>query len=86
MPSCDGSNCGACACSASLESKYKNLQLENEALRNRLRILEAKLEAERSVIRDEVEAEVRQNIEDEIRPDVERKVKSEIIERLIGKL
>lgn len=39
MPSCDGSNCGACACAcdSSLERENRNLQAENERLRERLK-------------------------------------------------
>lgn len=44
MPSCDGYNCSACACDASLERENRNLREENERLSGRLRRLEANLE------------------------------------------
>lgn len=86
MPSCDGSNCGACACNASLERECQNLKTENERLRARLRRLETNLESEVKrrtaeridTIQREAELSARQKIKTEIRPEVEAEVRQTI--------
>lgn len=85
-PSCDGSNCSACACNASLERECRNLREENEDLRARLRRLEANLEREVQArvsqrmpsIQQEAERSAREKIKSEIRPEVEAEVRQTI--------
>lgn len=86
MPSCDGSNCSACACNAALESRCRDLQSENENLRARLKKLEASLESEvqrrtaqrAATLQQEAERSARQKIKTEIRPEVEAEVRQTI--------
>lgn len=86
MPSCDGSNCGACACNVSLERECQNLKTENERLRARLRRLETNLESEvkrrtaerMDALKKEAEISAIQKIETEIRPKVEAEVRQTI--------
>lgn len=86
MPSCDGSNCGACACNVSLERECQDLRSENERLRERLRRLETNLESEvkrrtaqrLTDIRKEAEVSAIQKLETEIRPKVEAEVRQTI--------
>lgn len=94
MPSCDGSNCSACACNAMLESKCKDLQAENKNLRAQLRRLEADLESEvqkrteqrTTALQQEAEYSARQRIKSEIRPEVEAEVRQTIEDEIRPKV
>lgn len=86
MPSCDGSNCSACACNASLERECSDLRAENNRLRERLSRLENSLEREiesrvakkMPAIKKDAERSARQKIKSEIRPEVEAEVRQTI--------
>ncbi len=94
MPSCDGSNCGACACDAALERENRKLSNENESLRRRLSRLEAHLEQEveaaatkraaekEATIRAEAQKAAEAKLATEIRPGVEAELRSKIKEEI----
>ena len=94
MPSCDGSNCGACACSASLEKECRDLRTENADLRARLRKLEANLESEvqrrtaqrAATLQQEAERSARQKIKTEIRLEVEAEIRQTIEDEIRPKV
>lgn len=86
MPSCDGSNCSACACDASLRRENERLREDNESLNERLCLLEKTLELEIesraikkvSAIKSELKDEVIEDLKEKIRPEVEAEVRENI--------
>lgn len=79
MPSCDGSNCGACSSGISNNVEYRRLHEENEDLRKRLKKLECNIERE-------VERKVNEKLkakeclaEEEMREKLERQIKEDMI-------
>ena len=94
MPSCDGSNCSACACDAALERENKDLRSENESLKRRLRRFESHLEQEveaaaskraaekEAGIRADAQKAAEAKLETEIRPKVEAELRGKIKEEI----
>lgn len=94
MPSCDGSNCSACACDAALEKENRKLCDENERLRERLRRLESHLEQEveaaatkraaekEDAIRADAQKAAEANLATKIRPEVEAELRGKIEEEI----
>lgn len=88
MPSCDGSNCGACACNCNcecdsrLESVNRDLRQENSQLRARLQKFETDIENElkkkEAKMKADIEKKYTAEMKAKIRADIEREVTAEV--------
>lgn len=86
MPSCDGSNCGACACNCNcdshLETTNRSLRQENSRLLARLQKFETDIENElkkkEAEMKKDIERKYTAEMKAKMRADIEQEVTAEV--------
>jgi len=90
MTSCDGSNCGACACAcnSTLERKNRELKSENAHLKARLMELEKNIQTElekREIkLRQEIRKKEKEKITDEVKEEIREEIKGQMMKQFFG--